>query len=109
MTPQEVLEKAAANIAEHGHCKGEYGSLQRGFCALGAIRYAATGTGVYRRDLNAAKTHDLVNQAELMLVLELAKDGWRCGESLSLVPMFNDAEATSAEDVMLMMKRAAHA
>lgn len=109
MTPQEVLEKAAANIAEHGHQKGTYGSRQHGFCAIGAIRYAATdGYGVHLADLSATKTQDVATKAEAMLILELAKGGWRCPVEMSLVPTFNDDPHTTPEDVMLMMKRAAH-
>ena len=47
VTPEEVLLKAAENISKHGHIKGDYGSPDQGFCAMGAIRYAMFGVDSY--------------------------------------------------------------
>lgn len=109
MTPQEVLVKAAAAIAEHGHIKGGYGSIHSGFCAVGAIRYAACG-GTLLSKVHDANADEVVQAAELLLVEELEGSGeYRWAPSVEVVvPLFNDANATTAEDVMLMMKRAAH-
>lgn len=46
MTPQELLNNAAALLEEHGHIKYHRGGPETGMCALGALSYATNCTGL---------------------------------------------------------------
>jgi hypothetical protein len=40
-TTADILDAAADAIETYGHAKGTYGDEHRGFCAMGAIKFAA--------------------------------------------------------------------
>lgn len=99
MTPEEILLKAADDIATNGHYKGNYfagGDRANGpACALGAIDRATYGRGL-RTDFHPSP---LLASALHLLAKEIG---------VSNIADWNDAPETTAEDVILAMKRAAH-
>ena len=104
MTPEDILEKGAEALAEHGHVKGTYGMPGYGFCALGSMRHVTHGSSLiplHSPDYNAYQ------EAVQRLEDEVEADGWERREGWDLIPGFNDDPRTTLEDVRLMMKRAA--
>lgn len=120
MTPQEVLAKAAEAMSQRGKATGTYESskddphfgVKGSVCAFGAMSLAATNMqsscfaelGMYGN--GAAHTaKGLVNQAAELLARHIDTPGGYL-EPFSKITHFNDH--SSAEDVILAMKRAAH-
>ena len=100
MTPEELLLKAADDIAENGHHKGSYfaGEGRTGAaCALGALDRAAWGAT--RGVRYSYATERVLSEAIGLLVKQ-------CGSGL--IPRWNDAPGTTAEDVILTLKKAAN-
>lgn len=111
MTPQELLTKAAEDVATHGHWKGTFS--QSGVpdniapaCIYGALTRAATGTTTCydTADLVVWTVNPLIQQAADLLAKSIGRDR----DTWYTVTQFNDADSTTAEDVILAMKRAAH-
>ena len=93
MTPEEILIKAAELIAERGHCKGELYDNDGRLCMMGAMEMATFG-----------KTFGTTgNDYALETAIEKVLD-----EVDQSIPHFNDHPATTAEDAILTLKRAAH-
>lgn len=88
----EILLNAAHLLEEHGHIRGRSGNKVLGFCALGAMNTAAY-------ELN--KSESSYVQAKVRLAEHLGLAGSH------MIPNWNDADQTSAEDVKLALKRAA--
>jgi hypothetical protein len=63
-----VFERAASVIDTGGWVKEDYGSLDRGFCAVGALRQAKLGT-------IHAGSEDLI--AEQIHLADVIEPGWR--------------------------------
>ncbi|MFD4474625.1 hypothetical protein ACFWPU_00710 [Streptomyces sp. NPDC058471] len=100
MTPEEVLFKAAEIISTAGHVKGAFDD---GDCVSGAVCME----GAYRRAMYGTST----GTDEGFIAPERA---WRIltktveAETDYFAPcVFNDADETTAEDAILMLKRAA--
>lgn len=109
MTPEEVLEKAAQALAEKGHCKGNFGDDEGRMCAVGAIRYAVSGSrGVYLASLSRPGDRELTDLAIQLLGKEIESRVDTPQGYYDYVPLFNDRPSTTGEDVILMMKRAAN-
>ena len=99
MTPEELIGKGIENIEKYGHRKGHYGSKEEGFCAIGSMR---TVQGIDWKTFHDA--------SERMRRAVITTPGFKLQEAYTdPVPSFNDDPATTAEDVILMMKEAATA
>ena len=99
MTPEELIEKGIENIEKYGHHKGHFGSREEGYCAIGAIRAAA-----WSQDWDT-----FYEAGERMRAAVKTMPGFACQEGYTdPVPSFNDDPATTTEDVILMMKKAAN-
>jgi hypothetical protein len=121
MTPQELLAKAADDIAEHGHNKGTYHDPDAGLpqstapaCAYGALTRAATGgrttdyawIGV---TVKTWETKGLIDQAaELLARVVVRRGGIDYGNDFGTIALYNDRDDVTGEDVILAMKDAAH-
>lgn len=110
MTPEDVLEKAAEVISEHGHLKGAYGGEKAGFCAMGAMRHAITGDALRFFGSEAVTENpalaDVYKEARRLLAQRLAPDvdpDYSC----EAIAEWNDSRHTTAEDVVLALKTAA--
>jgi len=121
MTPEELLEKAAEDIAKHGHAKRTYSEgpdeMTGPACAYGAMTRAATGGSTDYSNLPSLsmEAKELVDQAALLLSQTIRSYNRRyapplvgLGDSFRTVTHYNDAPGIAAEDVILTMKRAAH-
>jgi hypothetical protein len=105
-TPKEVLRKAADIMAVRGKATGRYEDPKtHAVCAYGAMALAATDGR--HSCLTDANTHAyaLIGQAarvlaETSLGLELGTDPFFS------ITGYNDADTTSAEDMILALKRA---
>lgn len=123
MTPQEVLAKAAEVMAERGKSNGCYESNgehaatfgEKGsVCAYGAMTLAATDMRTsefselgmkFGGSVDWFERKELVNQAAALLARRVTNPHADL-TSFSTVTRFSDN--SSAEDVILAMKRAAH-
>jgi hypothetical protein len=125
MDSSEILRKAADVISERGHGKLAFGNDESGHpvCAHGAIKVALGLTTHVspQTDEEASLEADAINA----LAREIMESGRTTFQSSYSPPMryyayafeagmpeeivwdFNDTGSTSAEDVILMMKRAA--
>jgi hypothetical protein len=126
MTPDQILLKAADIIAQAGHCKGEYyqaadpgmsaeswaqaedvAAQSAPVCAIGALRRARFGT--------AGGSHYVTNpaselgQAIARLVTVIGDPPLPDATPEGRIIGFNDAPTTTAEDVILALKKAATA
>lgn len=123
-TPKELLGKAAEYLGEHGWTQGKFENDAGAVCVDGAIT-AASQTELFAN-------HDdylaLVTSARKILALEICKDimgtddlsryadsarqAWLIksvpNHSEDYVWSWNDKTERSKEDVLLMLKRAAH-
>lgn len=109
MTPEEVLLKAADEIARYGLHKGNYALREdpdSPVCALGGIKRAVYGS-VYGFAVDEKMSVE--GAAVLKLENSIKKQGYEpeC-KQLAVIPMWNDEPETTAEDVILAMKKAAH-
>jgi hypothetical protein len=82
----QVAEKAAELIAERGHCKGRYESADGSLCAVGALR---TAQGIMKMWTAGLATQTLNRRVGIAAVT------------------WNDWDSTTAEDVILELKRTA--
>lgn len=121
MTPEEIIEKGIENIEKYGHIKGTYGAENVGFCAVGSMRYALAEVsyalaevstripipGRYGVSDSDAKAYQVALE---LLEAEVKAAGWEIQSEVvgSVIPLFNDDNGTTTEDVILMMKKAAH-
>ena len=97
-TPQELCTTAAELISTHGHLKGAVGDYERGFCAVGALIQAIDLDGNVLKNLGQQST-DISKAFEMLKKeFELSQYGH--------IPGWNNAPETSAEDVILALKRA---
>jgi len=125
MTPEEVLLKAADDIAERGHAKSVFydckldGGTKAAWetapaCALGAIgrTLAVTKSGELAPcAIEDLENHEAVRRLAASILthrsdlIRLRVDG---GDCYDVITEFNDMPETTGEDVILAMKRAAH-
>lgn len=109
MTPQELLLKAADEIARRGHAKGRFEHQKtRAVCAYGAMTAAATDgeTANYANfDARGGELSALVGQAAQLLARSM-DNPWN-SYAYHLITGFNDDPKTTGEDVILAMKKAA--
>lgn len=115
MTPEETLIKAADDLATHGHAKGTFYNPSgaqswetASACALGAIArvtgYASKGQGIVRDEI-------FTSEAVHKLAATIREKGGKyanLGDNYCTVTGYNDDDHTTAEDVILTMKEAAH-
>jgi hypothetical protein len=104
MTPEQIIEGGIEAIQTYGHRKDSYGSTVEGFCAMGSICHAFA----MARQL-ADADYGSLGEAQNRLRATLHASGYRIPAGHSYtdnVPAFNDDPATTAEDVILMMKKA---
>lgn len=113
---KELLTKAANYMSEHGHTKGAFENNDGTVCADGALQKVC---GV-KFDASVIRT------ARALLALQIAKEDSQLNESLKnmggkewisewlraeviqeAIWDYNDRDETTAEDVILMFKRAA--
>lgn len=120
MSPQETLLKAAESIAEHGHAKESYFEGRADdwetnpACAYGAMArtnpekfmysdgYAPRGF-VQTDVIDRTPAADLLAEQIRREHPEFIKDS-----TYTTITYFNDRPSTTGEDVILMMKKAAH-
>ena len=114
MTPEETLAKAADDLATHGHAKETfYDSTSRQdwvtapACALGAI---ARVTGHASKSQGIVRDEIFTSEAVKKLAAKIReKDGeYAYSDDYSTVTGYNDDDHTTAEDMILTMKEAAH-
>lgn len=99
MTPEQVLAKAAEIMSTAGHIKGNFddGDHVNGpVCMEGAYRRAMYGTST---GWGRAQLRDEPAWSALVATVSEAGGTAPC--------LFNDADETTAEDAILMLKRAA--
>lgn len=114
MTPEEILIKAADDLATHGHAKetfynssGAQSWETASACALGAIArvtgHASKGQGIVREEI-------FEDEAVKKLAAKIREKGGMYADDsdYAVVTGYNDADHTTAEDVILTMKEAAH-
>lgn len=110
MTPEETLLAAANDMAEHGMCKGTFfagpfssgqstAERQGAACAMGSIARVSNSLediahNAATRKLAATIVNRIPSTPGLI--------------SYDVVSNYNDNPSTSAEDMILMMKEAAH-
>lgn len=114
MTPEETLAKAADDLATHGHAKetfyassGEQPWQTAPACALGAIArvtgYASKRQGIVRDEIFASEA-----VKKLAATIRAKVGAYADADNYCTVTGYNDDNHTTAEDVILMMKEAAH-
>jgi hypothetical protein len=86
----QILADAVGVIERYGHAKGTLGSCKEGFCAVGAVLHAMDV-------LRAQLFEDGVPPEECATEVEWVS-----------IPGWNNNPATTVEDVILAMKKAAH-
>jgi len=93
----KVLADAAEYISEHGWCKGKLTDANGSVCAIGALSKVLHNSV---HPLVHLETHQkAVRRLGDMLGLE----------NTALIPYWNDHPDRTAEDVILTLKKAAHA
>lgn len=119
MTPEELLIKAAEDIATHGHWKQGYSDPMEPettapACAFGSLTRAATGYTTAYANLDVGSGLDegvgikgLIEQAALLLSTQVP-NRLELFEPFNVITEYNDLESTTGEDMILAMKRAAH-
>ena len=94
MTDLEILQRARAALVEHGWRQGTFGTTERGFCALGAVRFAAydiDGTYLLTDETRAFEVRKLL---ECVMPVGYGLPGW------------NDYAARTIDDVLALFDRA---
>jgi hypothetical protein len=104
----QILADAVGVIERYGHAKGTLGSCKEGFCAVGAVLHAMDPQ--WRK---SGTSLDSANDAMDLLRAQLFEDGVppeECATEVEWVsiPGWNNNPATTVEDVILAMKKAAH-
>ena len=109
MKPSELLTEAAAYLAEHGHCKGDLKTEDGRVCLQGAMCMPLLARGWMKIEKGEFYTQgsgtQLFTSANRAVARELNKEGIPVSYDTHV---WNDASETTKEDVLLMMKRAAH-
>jgi hypothetical protein len=124
MTPEEILAKAAEDIATHGHAKGSFYS-SRGeqswetapACAYGAMARVADLTD--RRGIvsevdtpaigkAAAKLADVIRPHLKAMHSDWHPDRINLADPYVVITHYNDHDNISAEDMILRFKEAAN-
>jgi hypothetical protein len=114
MEADDTLMRAAEDIAQHGHAKETFfeSTAERKWmtapaCAVGAIArvtgHASKGNGIVREEIF---NHEAVKKLAAM-IRSKSKD-LAGAEDYVAVTGYNDDDRTTAEDMILMMKEAAH-
>ena len=111
MTPEDVLTKAAETITRRGKATGHYEDpVTREVCAYGAMTLAATEgkTSCYSEFdfFLTPRPALLVQQAAELLAKAVPSEF--VDEPFAVITWYNDQESTTAEDIALAMKKAAH-
>ncbi len=115
MTPEELLLKAADDMAEHGHCKGSffaglYGWETASSCAYGSLARVA---GVVQSNglIDTDNLQDLDPEAvkRLAAVIEPMVRHLRVdfNDPYDVITTYNDLPDTTGEDMILAFKKAA--
>lgn len=122
MTPQEQLMAAANDLAQYGHAKeafyepltvnGPERWRTSPACALGALARTMNLT-----EANGIIGHDEIEGLESAVAVRLLAANLKkrfpqlrvMSSPYSVITEYNDDESTSAEDVILAFKEAAHA
>lgn len=112
MKPSEILHGAIEHIDKYGWCKNVMYDNQGRMCLVGALR-AADGQYVYQPERHefAVKWYQDVsrcNDSDSFAQVINRIDTLLPGPFAPGLPAFNDAEGTSQEDVILLLKEAAH-
>jgi hypothetical protein len=115
VTPEEILIKAAEDLATHGHAKEVFfdstaRSAWQGApaCAYGAM--ARVGNWVQENGTVTDLYEDTFAEAarRLASVIRGKVDALSVADDYQAITGYNDADTTTAEDMILMMKEAAH-
>lgn len=115
MTPEEVLIKAADDIAQHGHAKEVFfdSAVKASWagapaCAYGAM--ARVGNWVQENGTVTDLYEGTFAEAarRLASVIRGKVDALSIGDDYQVITLYNDHKDTTAEDVILMMKEAAN-
>lgn len=121
MTPEEILARAAEDIAQHGHAKEQFyeanptkeGAWQTApACAYGALsRVAGTTSGngtamVYDGRHSYPELHAAADK--LAAQIRASRPEFADADTYYTITHFNDDDRTTGEDVILAMKDAAH-
>lgn len=120
MTPEEILLKAANDLAENGHCKGSFyasrvshdGWRKAPACAYGALARVTELTsdnGI----VGVIEDSRLIGPAAERLAKQIRKlfpdnSIWQTSDAYTVITTYNDNETTTAEDMILRFKEAAH-
>lgn len=109
MTPEEHLLKAAEDMAEHGQAKESFFAPGQRWetaaaCAIGSI----ARSGNLTRDGGIVKEGACGSPAVRLLArqIRLEHPAYDIHDDYQAVTLYNDADSTSAEDMILTMKRA---
>lgn len=94
----EILEDAIVVLDERGHCKEVFEDSEGQVCAIGAIRHASYGSSYH---VNNEYYYNLAMAAEFALA-DVLDPTRRLG-----VPLWNDLESTTKQDVQDKMMEAA--
>jgi hypothetical protein len=105
---QELLRKAADYMAEHGHTKGAFVDEGTGrVCADGAIQAAGDWVSINGISVMESARRLLANQVREDLGRDPVSDPVSAGVVQEVIWDYNDRDETTAEDVILALKRAA--
>lgn len=91
----ELAEKAAIILMQRGHYKGEYEAEDGRVCLFGALNTVAYGQA-------RSPGYHLIDPAYLLLAIHLERVAARDYHNNAV--HWNDAEETSAEDIILVLK-----
>lgn len=117
MTPEEILAKAADDLAKYGHHKGNFYSTKEPCdtapaCAYGAMARVAgmTSLGVTFYGDGALVLAEAARRLAGQIRKQLPDNSiWKkWGDEFTVITGFNDYARTTAEDVILAMKEAAN-
>jgi hypothetical protein len=108
MNVREILQAASAYISENGHNKGalyswdgKLAGQKPAACALGAIRSVLDDSDILNYFPAAMRLADYLKRECL------TGPDWQQQNPSALVPAWNDRWETSAEEVILALKKAA--
>lgn len=111
MTPEEHLLAAADDMAEHGHCKESFFETLNGWetspsCAYGSLARTA---GMVDGNGLIDNVNDFSVAADRLSAHIQDKFPYLRGlDTYNVITTYNDANTTTAEDMILAMKEAAH-
>jgi len=123
MTPEEQLLAAADDMAAHGKCEGQYLAPPEGWYGTGTGGWWQTGRSCAMGSL--ARVNGLVDEigcvgAEVEMLPATRRLAEQIRKTVSglwdhanlsdagVIAAYNDRETTTAEDMILTMKEAAH-